>query len=59
MIPQLIYLAFMLTGLGLLIEQHGKLQMINAFSSIFAQALTLLILYWGGFFDVLLKGGCR
>lgn len=51
-IPQLIYLALTMLGLGIAMAQHGepKKGTVNAFHSIIATAILIGLLYWGGFF---------
>lgn len=57
MIPQIIYLALTLIGLGRSMEQHGKPKTgeHNMWISVIAIAIVLWILYEGGFFDVMLN----
>ena len=57
MLPQLIYLGIVLLGLGVSLAEHGKpKQGYNSFlQNLLATAITIGLLYWGGFFDVLLK----
>lgn len=51
-LPQIIYLTLVFIGLGITIEQHGKpKEGINNFWVTFiAQAFTIYLLAWGGFF---------
>ena len=52
--PQIIYLSLILLGLGLQIDRHGKPKdgTHNIWVDLFSTGLIMLILYWGGFFDV-------
>lgn len=57
MIPQLIYLALLFIGLGMTITEHGndKKGKHNAWDSIIAQLIIVVVLYYGGFFNPLFK----
>ena len=57
MIPQLVYLALLFIGIGLAWERHGKPKEgdNNAWIDLISQMVIILILYWGGFFDVFFK----
>ncbi len=48
--PQIIFITIMALGTGVTLAQHGDLKkdFINT-------AVTLLLLWWGGFFDVWLS----
>ena len=51
--PQLIYIGLMLLGEGMAIAKHGeykKASMHNAWTSLIAYAIDIMILAWGGFF---------
>lgn len=52
--PQLTYLALIVFSLGISLEQHGnpKTGKENFWTSMTASALTLFLLYQGGFFNV-------
>jgi len=56
MIPQLIYLAIVCVSIGISLEDHGKPKEgeHNAWYGFVAITIHLLILYAGGFFDVML-----
>ena len=56
MIPQLIYLSLGLVGLGFAIAKHGeeKTGKENAWINTIVQLFIWTLLYWGGFFDVLI-----
>jgi len=55
MLPQLIYLAFVFLGLGITMVNHGKPRSAEDFwTTLIAQVLTVLLLWWGGFFDPLI-----
>lgn len=56
MIPQIIVLCLVVFNLGITAARHGEIETreYNFFVSLLAQAITLLLLYWGGFFDGLL-----
>ena len=57
MIPSLVYLFLSAMGLGLIMAKHGQPQgEYNIWTSLFAQILVFLLLYWGNFFDPLLGG---
>ena len=57
MLPQIIYLILMGLGLGVSLSDHGKDKTgkHNFFVKFFATMLGLALLYWGGFFDILLN----
>lgn len=57
MIPQLIYLALVLIGLGIAFEQHGKPKKgnHNTWISCISQTIIIIVLYYGGFFDCFFK----
>lgn len=57
MTAQLIYLTLVFIGALIAANQHGKDKTgkHDFFTSIIAQILVMGLLYWGGFFDVLLK----
>ena len=53
---QLIYLMLVLIGLGFCIAKHGQPRSpYNVWADLIATIIVLSILYWGGFFDVLIK----
>lgn len=51
--PQLIYLGLTLIGIGVSMAQHGKPKTgkENVFVSLIANAVSFMLLYWGGFFN--------
>ena len=51
-LPQIIYLMLVAIGLGITIEEHGKPKdgINNFWATFIAQALTIALLVWGGFF---------
>jgi len=53
MLPQLIYIALILTSLVLSGYRHGKDKKgkYNLWADLIAMALMVGLLYWGGFFD--------
>jgi hypothetical protein len=55
--PQIIYLALSLAGLLLSANKHGKPKEgnYNFWISAVSCFITLYLLYWGGFFNILLK----
>jgi hypothetical protein len=56
MAPQIIYLSLVFIGLLLAANQHGKERTPHNFwITLFATVTTLFLMYWGGFFDVLLS----
>lgn len=54
--PQLIYLALCLFSFGVTVAKHGEPTKYNAGGQLVALLIILPILYWGGFFNVFLKG---
>jgi len=56
--PQLIYLVLTFLGLGVALAQHGKPKEghHSFWTSLFGGGICWVCLYYGGFFDVLLKG---
>ncbi len=53
-LPQAIYLALVLIGIGYEISKHGEMKKParhNATTSLIATLLIGLLLYWGGFFS--------
>jgi hypothetical protein len=51
-LPQIIYLAITILGLGYQIANHGKPRSNeNAIAALIATAISLALLYWGGFFS--------
>ena len=49
--PQGIYLVLLLLSLGLVLAKHGEpREPYNIWVTLFGTALTLALLYWGGFF---------
>ena len=57
MLPQLIYLAIGLIGLGMECAKHGeeKKEKHNGWTTFFAQIIIWFILWWGGFWQPLLE----
>ena len=57
MLPQLIYLLIIVVGFTINCMKHGKPQTgnYNGWLSFLASIITLLILWWGGFFDVMIN----
>ena len=57
MAPQIIYLALLFVQLLLVSNNHGKEKngKYNIWTSLLAAALVILLLIWGGFFDVFIK----
>lgn len=56
MIPQLIYIALIMISLGMNISSHGEPRGdTNAWNSLISCIIGFAILYWGGFFDVMIK----
>lgn len=57
MIPQLIYIALILIGLGIAFAEHGqpKKGKHNAWITVIATIIVLILLFKGGFFDVLIN----
>ena len=57
MIPQIIYLLIIFIGLLIASNEHGKDKKgkHNFWTTLIAASLVLYLLYWGGFFDVILK----
>ena len=56
MIPQLIYLALAFLGVGIAISEHGKPKKgnNNAWVTFTAFVTTVILLYYGGFFNAML-----
>ena len=54
-LPQLIYLGFILLELGIVAGKHGEYRKdkYSFGASLFCAALSISLLYWGGFFDCL------
>lgn len=51
--PQIIYLTLSILGLGCALAKHGevkKTEKYNFFASLLGNAVSLGLLYWGGFF---------
>ncbi len=57
MIPQIIYIIMILISLVVSGYMHGKEKTgkYNVFIELLFMALRIGLLYWGGFFDVILK----
>lgn len=57
MIPQIIYIIVASANLVIDRYRHGKVdeRPYNAYFGVFAMLLEVALLYWGGFFDPLLK----
>ena len=57
MTPQIIYLLLVLAGLLVRAHEHGNLRKgkHNFWISLISLSLSMYILYWGGFFDVILN----
>jgi hypothetical protein len=56
MAPQIIYLSLVFIGLLIAANQHGKERTPHNFwVTLVATVTTLFLMYWGGFFDVLLS----
>ncbi len=57
MIPQIIYLSIAFIGLLYVANQHGKPKIgtYNIFTQLVGVALSMALLYFGGFFDVFFK----
>ena len=52
-IPQAIYLALLLLGLGISLAKHGEYKRAEKYSfwtTLISDGIVLLILYYGGFF---------
>ena len=54
---QITYIILLLIGLMISSYQHGKPKegKHNLFIDLFSYFISVLILYWGGFFDILFK----
>ena len=57
MIPQMIYLALLVVALITLGARHGKPKegVNNGYVDFVCVVLNILLMYWGGFFDVFFK----
>lgn len=57
MIPQIIYLIIVVMRIGVVLKEHGKPQTgdHDATPVFIGIATQILLLWWGGFFDILLK----
>lgn len=56
MAPQLTWIALMMLGLGISLANHGKPgKPTNFFIVLLAVSINASILYWGGFFEPLIK----
>lgn len=57
MLPQIIYLVLALTSLMVGSYNHGKISKkpYNVWYTISAFSIQISLLYWGGFFDSILK----
>ena len=56
MVPQIIYLSLVFIGLLLVANQHGQVRAPqNFWNTLIATVITISLLYWGGFFDVMGK----
>lgn len=50
--PQIIYIALSLLGVGVVTAKHGQPRgNYSIFTTLFAEAIMVALLYWGGFFD--------
>ena len=50
-LPQVIYLCILFAGWGIVLVNHGKLRRTHAGYSTLDVALTIALLWWGGFFS--------
>jgi len=56
MVPQIIYLSLVFIGLLLVANQHGKERTPHNFwNTLVATVITISLMYWGGFFDAMIK----
>ncbi len=57
MIPQLVYIALVFLALGISCVTHGTPKTGNhsVFAYLISLSIGLSLLYWGGFFDVLIE----
>jgi hypothetical protein len=56
MLPQITMIIILCIGFGISLANHGKPRSEeNAFIVFVSTVITLAILYWGGFFDCLIK----
>ena len=57
MAPQIIYLSIIFVNLLLIANQHGKERKgkHNIWISLISAVLTILLLLWGGFFNIFIK----
>jgi len=56
MVPQIIYLSLVFIGLLLDANQHGQVRTPHNFwNTLVATGITISLLCWGGFFDVMGK----
>lgn len=53
--PQLVYLGLMVFGLGLALSKHGDQTTISIWAISIRSGVALALLYFGGFFDPLLR----
>ena len=56
MVPQIIYLSLVFIGLLIAANQHGKERTPHNFwVTLVASLIPISLMYWGGFFDVMVK----
>jgi hypothetical protein len=56
MAPQIIYLSLVFIGLLLVANQHGQVRAPHNFwNTLVATVITISLMYWGGFFDAMIK----
>jgi hypothetical protein len=55
-LPQIIYIALTLIGIGFIASKHGKPQQpYNFWASLFSTIFIFILLYFGGFFNPLIQ----
>lgn len=56
-IPQTVFLTLMLLGLGTTMAMHGRPKTGNhsVWITLVSDAVVIVLLWWGGFFDAVLK----
>lgn len=55
-LPQIIIILLYVASLGMVMVLHGKPRAnYNAWNTLISTAITIALLYWGGFFDGLMK----
>lgn len=52
---QILYLVIQALGFGISLATHEETRTQNAIVSLVATIINLALLYWGGFFDCLIK----